>query len=113
MLEQKDDIYKEIESNIEKDPDIAYNQLIRPGKSALGLFYIDNRTLLLDIKLCILTVVAIVSRQKALHNIQNILISLNAEEYLIKLSARDEELKPMPPPGATKVVTSRDGNPFI
>lgn len=96
-----------------EDPDIAYNQLIRPGKSELGLFYIDNSSLVLDIKLCLLTVIAILSREKALQGVQTILIGLNAEDRLIKLSARDNELQPMPPPGATKVVTSRDGNPFV
>jgi lipopolysaccharide/colanic/teichoic acid biosynthesis glycosyltransferase len=28
------------------DPDIAYHQLIRPGKSRLGIFYIENRSFL-------------------------------------------------------------------
>lgn len=96
-----------------EDPDIAYNQLIRPGKSTLGLFYIDKRSLILDVKLCFLTAIAIVSRQKALIGVQDLLKNLGADDYLIKLSARDSDLQPMPPPGSTKVVTSRDGNPFI
>ena len=39
-----------------KDPDISYNQLIRPGKSELGLFYISHQSFLLDIFILILTV---------------------------------------------------------
>ena len=33
------------------DPNIDYNQLIRPGKSMLGIFYVNNNNLILDIKL--------------------------------------------------------------
>ena len=29
------------------DPDITYNQLIRPGKSKLGIFYIENSNIFL------------------------------------------------------------------
>lgn len=95
------------------DPDIAYNQLIRPGKSLLGLFYIEKRTLLLDIRLCWLTVIAIVSRQKALSEINVLLQRLGADPALLELAARQKPLIPQPPPGGIKVVTSRDGNPFI
>ena len=94
------------------DPDIAYNQLIRPGKSQLGLFYIENRSLLLDVQLCWLTVVAILSRQTALSSIQLLLQRLGADPTLLELAARQRPLTPRPPPGGTKVVTSRDGNPF-
>lgn len=94
------------------DPDIAYNQLIRPGKSLLGLFYIENRSLLLDVQLCWLTVVAILSRQTALSSIQLLLQRLGADPTLLELAARQRPLTPRPPPGGTKVVTSRDGNPF-
>jgi lipopolysaccharide/colanic/teichoic acid biosynthesis glycosyltransferase len=95
------------------DPDIAYNQLIRPGKSILGLFYIQHRSLLLDIQLCLLTVMAIVSRQKALSIIQLLLQRLGADASLLELAARQKPLTPQPPPGGTKIVTSRDGNPFV
>ena len=66
------------------DPDLAYNQLIRPWKSRLGLFYIERQNLLLDLKLVFLTVVTILSRENALravaqdlenvitHNIQQV-----------------------------------------
>ena len=97
----------------QRDPDIAYNQLIRPGKSMLGLFYIERRNLLLDIQLCWLTVVAILSREKALLKIQVLLQRLGADSPLLELAARQKPLTPQPPPGGTKVVTSRDGNPFV
>lgn len=94
------------------DPDIAYNQLIRPGKSMLGLLYIENQTLWLDIKLCVLTVVAVLSRENALRGAQSILRGLNAPPDLIALAGRTEPLVPRPPPGSERIVTSRDGNPF-
>lgn len=94
------------------DPDIAYNQLIRPGKSMLGLFYIENRSLLLDIKLCFLTALAIVSRQRALGRVTRLLKKLGASQELLQIAARATPLVPMPPPGGTRIVTSRDGNPF-
>jgi lipopolysaccharide/colanic/teichoic acid biosynthesis glycosyltransferase len=48
------------------DPDLAYNQLIRPWKSRLGLLYIENQSTLLDLQLIVYTVVAIISKPKAL-----------------------------------------------
>lgn len=96
-----------------KDPDIAYNQLIRPGKGYLGLFYIDNRSLGLDIRLCFYTVIAILSKERALNGICSILEAMGAEENLVLLAKRSEPLRPMPPPGGLKIVTSRDGNPNI
>jgi lipopolysaccharide/colanic/teichoic acid biosynthesis glycosyltransferase len=94
------------------DPDIAYNQLIRPGKSLLGLLYIENQSLWLDIKLCFLTVIAILSREKALDGVQKILISVNAPDDIRQLASRQQSLVPRPPPGGDRIVTSRDGNPF-
>lgn len=97
----------------ESDPDIAYNQLIRPGKSLLGLFYIEKRTVLLDIRLCWLTLLAVVSRQKALSEVQILLRNLGADVALLELAARKKPLMPQPPPGASRLVRSRDRNQYI
>ena len=102
------------EGNILKDqvdPDIAYNQLIRPGKSMLGLIYIENQSISLDIRLCILTVVAIFSRERALVGVQRILQRIEAPNDVVQLALRSQQLVPMPPPGSEHIVTSRDGNP--
>ena len=96
----------------QSDPDIAYNQLIRPGKSSLGLFYIEHRSLALDIRLIVLTLLAVVSRARALGGVQKLLRDLEAPNELVALASRREPLVPRPPPGGTKLVTSRDGNPF-
>src|ERR1700754_3706168 len=73
------------------DPDLSYNQTIRPYKSRLGIFYIENRTLALDLKLIALTAVAIGSRAAA----------------LLAVAAPTAPLEPAPPPGATDIVSSR------
>jgi lipopolysaccharide/colanic/teichoic acid biosynthesis glycosyltransferase len=93
----------------QSDPDIAYNQLIRPGKSMLGIFYIENRSFLLDIKLIFLTIVAIVSKKKALVNLVEILKQFNANSLILQIASREENLMPMPPPGAKNIVTNREG----
>lgn len=92
-----------------QDPDIAYNQLIRPGKSRLGLFYIDNRSIIVDVKLIFLTVIAILSRDRALAGVANLLKRSGADPSLCELSLRQQPLEPSPPPGATKIVTNREG----
>jgi lipopolysaccharide/colanic/teichoic acid biosynthesis glycosyltransferase len=108
VFSDEGDILKDV-----ADPDISYNQLIRPGKGYLGLFYIDNKSIWLDIRLCFYTVIAILSKEKALKGITSILQSLDANDELLVIAQRAESLRPMPPPGGSKVVTSRDGNPNI
>ena len=91
-----------------KDPDLDYNQLIRPWKSRLGIFYIRHQSILLDIKLILLTVTTIISRQKALNGINRILSKLSPDEKLIEIVKRESRLIPYPPPGADIIVSSRD-----
>lgn len=86
-----------------QDPDLAYNQLIRPWKSRLSLFYIDHRTIWLDIKLVLLTALAIVSRPMALSFVVQDLRSRNAPKELVKVASRKERLEPYPPPGSEQV----------
>jgi lipopolysaccharide/colanic/teichoic acid biosynthesis glycosyltransferase len=89
------------------DPDLAYNQLIRPGKSRLGIFYVERRSLSVDLQLCALTAVAIVSRARALRGVARLLRDLGADPDLIELATRRRPLTPAPPPGADAVVTAR------
>ncbi len=89
------------------DPDLLYNQIIRPWKSRLGIFYVENSSVLLDIKLILLTVLAIFSRRKALYGVTSLLRKLAADELLIQIAAREQTLIPYPPPGAESIVTSR------
>lgn len=87
------------------NPDLKYNQVIRPWKSRLGLFYVDHRSLLVDIQVIALTVMAILSKRNALTGVQSLLRRLGAPEQLIKVAGRTEPLEPFPPPGANEVET--------
>lgn len=89
------------------DPDIAYNQLIRPRKSMLGLFYVAHRSLWLDIRLCLITVIAIFSRTCALRQIVRIIKKLGGSIELQNIAGRKHPLFPLPPPGGEKIVNSR------
>ena len=89
------------------NPDLAYNQLIRPWKSRLGLIYIENQSLLLDIKMIFYTIVAFVSKQRALNWVSSQLKLMNVDYKVINMSKREEELYPFPPPGIDKVVNKR------
>jgi len=91
-----------------EDPDLDYNQLIRPWKSRLGILYIIHQSMLLDIKLILLTVTSIISRQKALNGINRILSKLSPDEKLIEIVKRESKLIPYPPPGVDIIVSSRD-----
>jgi lipopolysaccharide/colanic/teichoic acid biosynthesis glycosyltransferase len=66
-----------------KDPDLAYNTTIRPWKSRLGLFYIENVSLWMDIPIILLTLVAIVSRPSAIKGVQALLRQRGAPDDLI------------------------------
>ena len=84
-------------------PDLRYNQVIRPWKSRLGLFYIQKQTFFLDIFIILLTVIAIASKSLALRGVQGILKKWDADAKLIKVARRDETLYPYPPPGSNEV----------
>jgi lipopolysaccharide/colanic/teichoic acid biosynthesis glycosyltransferase len=89
------------------NPDLTYNQLIRPLKSRLGIFYVQNRNLKLDFLILFLTFLSVFSRTMALRLIKTTVHTLSKDENLAKLCARETELVPMPPPGFTKIVVKR------
>lgn len=82
------------------DPDAAYDRLIRPYKSLLGLFYIRTRSVWLDLKLIYLTAVAIFSRQSALAGVVRELSARSAPPALVAVAGRTAPLEPGLPPGA-------------
>lgn len=90
-----------------ENPNLTYNQLIRPWKSRLGLIYINNQSFLLDIKIIIHTLVAIFSRQRALNWVVSQLKLFNVDSKVVKISKREQDLYPFPPPGSDKVVIKR------
>lgn len=89
------------------DPDLDYHQLIRPRKSILGLYYVKNRTILLDFQLILLTILSLFSRPTTLLLLSRAIRRRNAPESIISIIRRDLPLTPMPPPGSSSVVTSR------
>ncbi len=91
----------------EDNPDLAYNQLIRPWKSRLGLAYIKNQSFLLDLQLIFYTVVAIISKPKALIWVAKTLNNLDIDADTLRVSKRESNLFPFPPPGSDEVVSSR------
>ena len=90
-----------------QDPDLAYNQLIRPWKSSLGILCIERQSFMLDLKLCFLTALAIIDRPAALAAVVSLLTKLGADPELIRVASRKDALVPHPPPGATEIVMSR------
>lgn len=89
------------------DPDLKYNQVIRPWKSRLGLLYVEKHAFLVDLRVIWLTVIAILSREKALLGLQPILKDLGADAQLLRVSFRRSPLYPYPPPGSDQIVSSR------
>jgi len=90
------------------DPDIAYHQLIRPGKSELGIFYVKTRSFLSDMTLIYITILGLFNRTLALRSIGFLLRRNGAHPALIRMASREQELVPKAPPGAANVVTCRD-----
>ncbi len=86
-----------------EDPDLLYNQIIRPWKSRLGLVYVENNSLLIDLEIIVLTLLGSVSRQKALLGIVMILKKIGVKKELIQVASREKSLQPFPPPGANSV----------
>jgi lipopolysaccharide/colanic/teichoic acid biosynthesis glycosyltransferase len=89
------------------DPDLKYNQIIRPWKSRLALLYVKKGNFLIDLALILLTVVAIFSRPLALRGLQKVLKRLGADDRLLAVAMREGPLRPYPPPGSSEIVTSR------
>ena len=87
-----------------ENPDLSYNQLIRPWKSRLGLIYIKHKSILLDLELIMFTVVALVSKPMALKWVVKKLEKFNVDQKIIEVAKRDKELSPFPPPGTNKIV---------
>lgn len=89
------------------DPNIAYNQLVRPWKSRLGLHYVGCASPGVDARIICYTVSALFARHWTLARISTLLRSTGASDELCQFVLRDVPLRPVPPPGADAIVTSR------
>lgn len=91
------------------DPDRAYERLIRPWKSELGLFYIAHRSAGLDVALVALTALALVSKDTARDGVAGILRRLGARTALIEVARRRSPLRPAAVPGVLSPVATPFG----
>ena len=64
---------------------------------------------MIDFQLIYLTVIAIISKEKALESITKILTNLGADNELVLIASRKNPLVPTPPPGAKNIVNNREG----
>ncbi len=82
------------------DPDAAYDGLIRPWKSRLGLLYVDHAGFALDLRILALTALALISRRSALEGVAATVAALGAPPNLVAVCLRQARLVPSAPPGA-------------
>jgi len=86
------------------DPDLLYNQIIRPWKSRLALASIDHASLALDFRILGLTLLSAVSRTRALDGVARLLEGWDANSMLRRAALREAPLAAWPPPGANEIV---------
>lgn len=87
------------------DPDLTYNQIIRPWKSRLALLYLERQSFTADIQILWLTLLGAASREQALQGVSRLLVAWEADPLLCRMAARREALLPWPPPGKAWIVT--------
>jgi hypothetical protein len=91
-----------------EDPDLRYNQLIRPWKSRLGLLYVDSKPgVATDFRIIWLTVYSAINRQAALAGVRDIAATLGASQQLQAIILRSQPLPAAPPPGASEIAQTR------
>jgi lipopolysaccharide/colanic/teichoic acid biosynthesis glycosyltransferase len=86
------------------DPNLAYNQLIRPWKSRLALLYIANRSIKLNLCLLFFTFTNSFARQWTLNRLSSMVTKLNGCDIPESILRRENPLTPYPPPGLNHVV---------
>ena len=69
------------------DPDYAYDTLIRPLKSRLGLIYIENQSIKLDLKLLFFTLATLMNRKLGLGLVRDNLEILGYDEEAKAITA--------------------------
>jgi lipopolysaccharide/colanic/teichoic acid biosynthesis glycosyltransferase len=90
------------------DPDLRYNQVIRPWKSRLGLLYVDSKPgVTTDLRILWLTVRSAVNRDAALAGVREVAASLGAGNELLAVIPRTQPLLAAAPPGDSEIVRNR------
>jgi len=88
------------------NPDLLYNQIIRPWKNRLAIEQIARPSVAIDLKVIALTLLAGFSKDRALRRIERMLAGWNVDPALLRAASRREQLRAAPPPGAHTVVSS-------
>jgi lipopolysaccharide/colanic/teichoic acid biosynthesis glycosyltransferase len=88
-----------------EDPNLRYNQIIRPWKSRLALLYIERSSTWTNLRIIGWTLLGALSRERALRGVQRLLRAWDADPVLIEMASRQRPLMAWPPPGAAMVVT--------
>ena len=86
------------------DPDLLYNQIIRPWKSRLALLYLERSCWNSDARILLWTAGALVSRRWALTRVARLLGQWGVGQPLYGIVRREAPLPAFPPPGAREVV---------
>ena len=90
------------------DPDLRYEQLIRPWKSRLALVYVrSGQGMARDLAIVRMTVRAIADRAAALEQVARMVTELGGGEELAQIARRRSPLHAAPPPGASDIVRQR------
>jgi len=90
------------------DPDLRYNQVIRPWKSRLGLLYADAPpSVARDLRIILLTMRGAVDRTAALRGVHQLAAAMGAAQQLLTIITRNSPLPPAAPPRATEIVQRR------
>ena len=90
------------------DPNLSYNQYVRPVKSRLALHYVSTASFMSDVRLFLLTVRQFGSRARALEGVVALLSDTGADDEILAHARRDQPLVPLAPPGADRVVAASD-----
>jgi lipopolysaccharide/colanic/teichoic acid biosynthesis glycosyltransferase len=86
------------------DPDLLYNQIIRPWKSRFALLYVDHGGWSSDARILVWTAGGLVSRRWALARVAELLDQWGVGQPLYGIARREAPLPAFPPPGARDVV---------
>ena len=75
------------------NPDLEYDQIIRPWKSRLAIIYANNNSIALDCKILLLTMISFLNKSLALSLLVKEISKLTDDELVLRVCAR-KELKP-------------------
>jgi len=88
--------------NLSPNPDLKYNQIIRPWKSRLSLFCIDQSSFLFDFFVISVTFLSVFNRNLSCQLISRYL-RRHGLDHLARVASRSLPLEAFPPPGADAI----------